>query len=159
MRDFTPEEAAYLEGLEAVTAVEGGRRIRYAPGFRAEALERYARGEAPAAIFRRAGMPPELVGRKRIEDAMRRWSGSDPAVARRRAASRPQAEVRSEETLSALLIDVIRAPAARVPTEERYGIMLRIEDRLGPYFHASAACKALGVSPSGYRAWRAEARP
>ena len=46
---------------------------------------RYLAGESPTKIFREAGLPPELVGYKRIERSVARWkdaaiksvSGSD----------------------------------------------------------------------------------
>ncbi|NMN00054.1 hypothetical protein G1C96_0631 [Bifidobacterium sp. DSM 109958] len=71
-RSFTETERAYLLSLPAVASV-GESRITYADGFVRESLTRYLAGESPVGLFREAGLPPELVGHKRIDRAFARW--------------------------------------------------------------------------------------
>ena len=70
---FTFEEEAYLVGLDAVDAVDGSSVIRWNAKFRNEFLRRHAAGESPSAIFRDAGVGPEVIGRKRLERCSERW--------------------------------------------------------------------------------------
>lgn len=64
----------YLNGLPAVRGVHDGR-IRYNPEFvdLFAALRREGRGTTE--IFRAAGLAPEIIGRKRIEQCAARWTG------------------------------------------------------------------------------------
>lgn len=72
-RPFTEEERAYLLSLPAVASIEGDT-IKYARSFRNECMRRYYAGESPTEIFRSAGLDPQVLGRKRIEGAISRWS-------------------------------------------------------------------------------------
>lgn len=72
---FTPEQVAYLNGLDAVATCDG-RRIVYTDEFRSRCLERYRQGVTPTELFREAGLDPQLVGRKRISRAFARWRRS-----------------------------------------------------------------------------------
>lgn len=69
---FTIKEQAYLSSLSAVKNVSA-TRIKYEDWFRAECMCRYEAGESPVAIFRDAGLDPELIGYKRIERCIARW--------------------------------------------------------------------------------------
>lgn len=76
MAKFDKETRAYLLGLDAVQAVSE-TRIEYTSAFRRDCMERYRAGESPSAIFRAAGLGPEIIGRKRIECCMARWRDQD----------------------------------------------------------------------------------
>lgn len=69
---FTIKERAYLSSLPAVKNVSA-TRIKYEEWFRTECMCRYDAGESPVAIFREAGLDPELIGYKRIERCIARW--------------------------------------------------------------------------------------
>ncbi|MBW3095506.1 hypothetical protein KIH75_09235 [Bifidobacterium sp. 64T4] len=69
---FTIKERAYLSSLPAVKNVSA-TRIKYEDWFRTECMCRYEAGESPVAIFREAGLDPELIGYKRIERCIARW--------------------------------------------------------------------------------------
>lgn len=112
---FTPEQVRYLESLPAVRCVRNGR-IRYTGRFRDECMRRYAAGERPTAIFREAGLPPELVGYKRIERAFARWR--EAGHMRALPAGRPQDMVRA---LPFLLSDKDTDVASDV-TEDAAGV-------------------------------------
>lgn len=76
---FTPEQVRYLGSLPAVRSV-GAYRLRYADGFAAACLRRYLNGADPTTLFRKAGLDPELVGRKRIERCFARWRSNAAGV-------------------------------------------------------------------------------
>ena len=78
---FTVRERAYLSSLAAVGRVDASSRIHYADWFRVECMRRYRAGGRPTALFRAAGLAPELIGRKRIERAFARWRRMAPAPA------------------------------------------------------------------------------
>ncbi|TPF92567.1 hypothetical protein BW14_08485 [Bifidobacterium sp. UTBIF-68] len=80
-RSFTPEQVRYLGSLPAVSTV-GPNRIRYERGFAAACLKRYRQGAAPTELFRKAGLEPELIGRKRIERCFFRWKERESAILR-----------------------------------------------------------------------------
>lgn len=69
---FSDEEIQLLRGLPAVSNVTRDR-ITYSDTFRQVCTIRYLAGESPTKIFREAGLPPELVGYKRIERRVARW--------------------------------------------------------------------------------------
>ncbi|RSX50015.1 hypothetical protein [Bifidobacterium callimiconis] len=73
---FTAEERQYLSSLPAVYYA-GTERILYTDEFKYACIARYMDGESPVAIFREAGLDPELVGRKRIERCFARWRDSE----------------------------------------------------------------------------------
>lgn len=68
---FSDEEIQLLCGLPAVSNVTRDR-ITYSDTFRQVCTIRYLAGESPTKIFREAGLPPELVGYKRIERSVAR---------------------------------------------------------------------------------------
>lgn len=69
---FTEEQMRYLNTLPAVEKATPSR-IMYSQSFKLECLSRNSRGESPTMIFRSAGLPPSLVGAKRIERSFARW--------------------------------------------------------------------------------------
>lgn len=62
---FSSEEIQLLRGLPAVANVTQDR-ITYSDTFKQVCTIRYLAGESPTKIFREAGLPPDLVGYKRI---------------------------------------------------------------------------------------------
>lgn len=72
---FTKEQIAYLESLPAVAAASAVR-ITYTDEFKRSCLTSYYRGGSPVNLFRKAGLPPELIGYKRIERCFSRWRDS-----------------------------------------------------------------------------------
>lgn len=95
MASFTEEQVEYLRSLPAVSRVSSSR-ISYARWFRDECLARYAAGEHPVDLFRRAGMGPELIGYKRIERAFARWRRIGHVQSL--PAGRPRSEARNSVT-------------------------------------------------------------
>lgn len=86
MRRFSEQEIRYLKGLPAVeNATES--RIVYSDRFKDECLRQWRAGESVTKVFRAAGLPPELVGYKRIERAISRWRGSEDRIRRQVHAS------------------------------------------------------------------------
>ena len=69
---LSPEERAYLELLPAVKHVTQ-TRIIYEEAFKRECVRRYYAGARPVAMFREAGLDPDLIGYKRIERCIARW--------------------------------------------------------------------------------------
>lgn len=69
---FTDEQVAYLNTLPAVAHATRARII-YTRAFKMNCLYRNSLGESPTVIFRKSGLPPELIGSKRIERCMARW--------------------------------------------------------------------------------------
>ena len=76
---FTSREQAYLSSLPAVEHVTSGR-IYYTEAFKKECVRRYHDGESASRIFEEAGMPSGLIGYKRIERSIARWSKSLPST-------------------------------------------------------------------------------
>jgi len=72
---FSDEEIQLLRGLPAVANVTRNR-ITYADSFKQVCTIRYLTGESPTKIFREAGLPPDLIGYKRIERCVDRWKTS-----------------------------------------------------------------------------------
>ena len=72
MKKFTDAEIAYLRGLRAVENVTTNRII-YSGEFKRHFLREYWNGRKPTEIFRDAGLPVILLGRKRIERCTYRW--------------------------------------------------------------------------------------
>ncbi len=72
MKKFTDAEIAYLRGLKAVDNVTTNRII-YSEEFKRHFLREYWNGRKPTEIFRDAGLPVILLGRKRIERCTYRW--------------------------------------------------------------------------------------
>lgn len=64
-----------LRKLPAVANVTHDR-ITYSDTFRHVCVIRYLAGESPTKIFREAGLPPELIGYKRIERCVARWKAA-----------------------------------------------------------------------------------
>lgn len=69
------EELQMLRGLPAVANVSKDR-ITYSNAFKQVCVIRYLAGESPTKIFREAGLPPELIGYKRIERSVARWKAA-----------------------------------------------------------------------------------
>lgn len=72
---FSDEEIQLLRGLPAVANVTRNR-ITYSDAFKQVCTIRYLAGESPTKIFREAGLPPELIGYKRIERSVVRWKAA-----------------------------------------------------------------------------------
>ena len=72
---FSDEEIQLLRGLPAVANVTRDR-ITYSDTFKQVCTIRYLAGESPTKIFREAGLPPDLVGYKRIERSVARWKAA-----------------------------------------------------------------------------------
>lgn len=72
---FSDEEIQLLRGLPAVANVTRNR-ITYADSFKQVCTIRYLTGESSTKIFREAGLPPDLIGYKRIERCVDRWKTS-----------------------------------------------------------------------------------
>ena len=85
---FSDEEIQLLRGLPAVANVTRNR-ITYADSFKQVCTIRYLTGESPTKIFREAGLPPDLIGYKRIERCVDRWKTSaDGTYSRQHARQR-----------------------------------------------------------------------
>ena len=69
------EELQTLRDLPAVANVSKDR-ITYSNAFKQVCVIRYLAGESPTKIFREAGLPPELIGYKRIERSVARWKAA-----------------------------------------------------------------------------------
>ncbi|PWG65655.1 HTH domain-containing protein [Bifidobacterium callitrichidarum] len=72
-KPLTDSDVKQLLRLDVVDDIINGR-ISYSPEFRAEAVQRWQNGETPQEIFRSKGLDPALIGRKRIERCMSRWT-------------------------------------------------------------------------------------
>ena len=69
------DELQMLRDLPAVANVSKDR-ITYSNAFKQVCVIRYLAGESPTKIFREAGLPPELIGYKRIERSVARWKAA-----------------------------------------------------------------------------------
>ena len=69
------EELQMLRDQPAVANVSKDR-ITYSNAFKQVCVIRYLAGESPTKIFREAGLPPELIGYKRIERSVARWKAA-----------------------------------------------------------------------------------
>lgn len=69
------EELQMLRDLPAVANVSKDR-ITYSNAFKQVCVIRYLAGESPTKIFREAGLPPELIGYKRMERSVARWKAA-----------------------------------------------------------------------------------
>lgn len=122
---FTAREREYLLSLPAVRAVRENR-IFYSREFKQDCMRRYREGESPSRIFREAGLPPELVGNKRIERCMARWREEER---RRRSMSPP-----SDDYSTARVYGTRGNSTGRTPSAEMldYGgmILRRYENRV-----------------------------
>ena len=83
---FSDEEIQLLRGLPAVANVTRNR-ITYADSFKQVCTIRYLTGESPTKIFREAGLPPDLIGYKRIERCVDRWKTSATARSSRNSST------------------------------------------------------------------------
>lgn len=66
IREGSREWSEAVSLSPAVLKVDG-TRIRYTDQFRTHLLRELLEGHGPTGIFRKAGLPPELIGGKRIE--------------------------------------------------------------------------------------------
>lgn len=69
------DELQMLRDLPAVANVSKDR-ITYSNAFKQVCVIRYLAGESPTKIFHEAGLPPELIGYKRIERSVARWKAA-----------------------------------------------------------------------------------
>ena len=69
------DELQMLRDLPAVANVSKDH-ITYSNAFKQVCVIRYLAGESPTKIFREAGLPPELIGYKRIERSVARWKAA-----------------------------------------------------------------------------------
>lgn len=69
------DELQMLRDLPAVANVSKDL-ITYSNAFKQVCVIRYLAGESPTKIFREAGLPPELIGYKRIERSVARWKAA-----------------------------------------------------------------------------------
>ena len=69
------DELQMSRDLPAVANVSKDR-ITYSNAFKQVCVIRYLAGESPTKIFREAGLPPELIGYKRIERSVARWKAA-----------------------------------------------------------------------------------
>lgn len=69
------DELQMLRDLPAVANVSKDR-ITYSNAFKQVCVIWYLAGESPTKIFREAGLPPELIGYKRIERSVARWKAA-----------------------------------------------------------------------------------
>lgn len=75
MSGFTESQVSMLEMLPAVDHVDAASgRIYYSEEFKRQIVLGRREGIGATAMFRAAGLPPELIGRKRIERAVARWT-------------------------------------------------------------------------------------
>lgn len=72
---FSRWKRSYLSSLPAVEHVTEDR-IYYSDAFKRDCIRRHRRGESAARIFEAAGLPARLIGYKRIERSIARWSKS-----------------------------------------------------------------------------------
>lgn len=70
---FNKATIDYLNGLPAVRRVGDGR-IQYDPEFIGLFAALRHEGRGATEIFRAAGLAPEIIGRKRIEQCAARWA-------------------------------------------------------------------------------------
>ena len=76
MASFTDEQMRLLKGNDAISEVSR-TRIYYREWFQMQAIMKNRLGMGPTRIFTEAGLPPSLVGYKRIERCMSRWRARD----------------------------------------------------------------------------------
>lgn len=88
-KEFTIDELKCILANENVENIQVS--IKYADSFKESFLLKIEEGMKPTGIFREAGLPPELIGRKRIEKATYTWTG------RRKRAELLQSNKRSQE--------------------------------------------------------------
>ena len=72
MASFTDEQMRLLKENDAISEVSR-TRIYYREWFQMQAIMKNRLGMGPTRIFTEAGLPPSLVGYKRIERCMSRW--------------------------------------------------------------------------------------
>ena len=72
MASFTDEQMRLLKGNDAISEVSR-TRIYYREWFQIQVVMKNRLGMGPTRIFTEAGLPPSLVGYKRIERCMSRW--------------------------------------------------------------------------------------
>ena len=134
--EFTLEEVCYLESLPAIAHVTS-KRITYAHEFQVYCMYWYMRGLRPYQIFSSVGMPLELIGAKRIERCISRWSGDrklmDEAAAYALSGEKPsiRRECRSTVPRSSKRsgISTIWYPSSRCVTAPSSSRMNRSGDR------------------------------
>ena len=176
-REFTDSEIRYLRSLRAVDTVTP-TRIIYSSEFKKRFLREYLNGKSPSAIFRDAGLPNVIVGRKRIERCTHRWITVERE---KRAAGVPAPDPDSEnvdmlldetrklvDDLSAALLRVERiidmlkhehdqeanrpgARCARIPTNDSYrnGRLCARLERVTESVNTELRIAVIGAGPAG----------
>lgn len=111
-----------------IVAISDDGRIYYNDSFKREVVRRYQQGESPASIFREHGLGSEVIGYKRIERCIFRWTRmtelSKPASgpADEQSARRPSSPSSSRESRLEGKIDRLLALLENPKT-----IVIRIE--------------------------------
>jgi len=72
---LTEQEIEFLKNSPYISDVSA-TRIIYTNEFKYHFMEEYNSGKGPSQIFREAGLPPEILGSRRIERAAHRWRES-----------------------------------------------------------------------------------
>jgi len=70
---FTKEEKEQLLKNKNISQCGDGS-ITYGKYFKVEAVKLYEQGLTPAAIFRQAGLDPNIIGRNKGKECLRRWN-------------------------------------------------------------------------------------
>lgn len=76
MKGFTEQTASLLKSLEAIDHIDrDAGRIYYSEKFKRHVISSWHGGgrDSPTALFRKAGLGPEVIGSKRIERCVARW--------------------------------------------------------------------------------------
>lgn len=126
-RKFTPDEISYLRGLWAVSTVTP-TRIIYSEGFKRKFVHEYKNGKKPTAIFRGAGLPVVIIGRKRIERCTYRWireSRYEDDTSMDDETREPQNAARAEYTLLTEAESLVKSLSLILSRAERIADELR----------------------------------
>jgi hypothetical protein len=74
VKGFTEQTASLLESLEAIDHIDrDAGRIYYSEEFMSHVISSWHGGDSPTALFRKAGLGPEIIDSKRIERCVARW--------------------------------------------------------------------------------------
>nr|WP_240544281.1 hypothetical protein [Bifidobacterium sp. SO4] len=111
-----------MNGLPAVARADANR-IVYADWFRDEVMRRYREGVPPTAVFREAGLGPEIIGSKRIERCVARWRReTETAPMRRGRPPIPAARDEKVRTTASQLATIAELERRAVELGERLGL-------------------------------------
>ena len=119
----------YVSSLPAVESATNDR-ITYTDEFKHRIAAGYRNGQSPVAMFRAAGLGPELIGYKRIERCVARWRTLEPGSDGTNTVTRDMG--RHESVQGAAPMSVILAQEARINgLEERLAHVTEILRGLG----------------------------